>query len=168
MRQLSRSSISENAEPHLAYYFAHLKFHLLQLAYGNILELAIDIYHNCDGYCTFRRRNGNREECEEVPLVSVLPQHSVEHCEVEVGSIEHEFDAEEYCQGAPTCEEAENAGEHHHCGEDKNIVQLYHGFISFLQLLVRLRCMRAAERRQPQREAGIRFRQSKACADLRC
>ena len=103
-----------------------LPLHLLQLIHLNVLDHPVDVNHDGYGNGTFGCRDGNGEECEEIAFITVGIKHTVKHCEVKVGGIEHEFHREEYGQCAAARQETENAGKHHDSRYDEEIFNLYH------------------------------------------
>lgn len=75
--------------------------------------MTIDIDHNGNGNGTFGRCNGNREDGKEETFVSTWEKEAIEDGEVEVGRIEHKFDAQQNGQRALAREEAIDASKQH-------------------------------------------------------
>ncbi len=90
-----------------------LPLHLFEFTHLNVLNHSVDVDHDGYGNGTFGSRDGNGEECEEIAFIPVGIKHTVEHCKVEVGGVEHEFHREKYSQRAAASQKSENACKHH-------------------------------------------------------
>ena len=63
---------------------------------------------------------------ERTNLVCSVEEQSVEDGKVEIGGIEHEFDAQQHGQSALAGEESVNSGKEHHGRDHKYIFDMYH------------------------------------------
>jgi len=61
----------------------------------------------------FGGRDGNGEQGKEIPFHSVREKETVEHCEVDIRSIQYQLDADKYRQRVAAGEEPVDAGEKH-------------------------------------------------------
>ena len=91
-----------------------LPFHLFQLVDRDILEGSVDVDHDGDGDGAFGSSNGDGEEREDIAVMTFWIEHAIEHREVEVGRVQHQFDGEQNGQGAAAREKTEDACKHHY------------------------------------------------------
>ena len=71
-----------------------LPFQFVQLINLDTSYIAVDVDHNRDSYCRFSGRDGNGEQGKEIPFHSVREKETIEHCEVDIRSVQYQLDAD--------------------------------------------------------------------------